>query len=118
MTLIQQTYAQAVILSGLEDPQQGQLLQFFCRSSVASLKARLRPGLVPEDCRADFVAAAALYALAALSESDRLASVEQLQLGDLTLKKKGKNTAAVCLRNQADMIMAPYCADRFSFRRV
>ncbi len=118
MTLVQQTYAQAMMLSNLSDPEQGQLLQLFCRSSVTTLTARLRHGLTPEDCRADFVAAAALYALAALSDVDPLGNLEHLQLGDLTLKRQGKNAAATCLRTQAELIISPYCKDRFSFRRV
>ncbi len=117
MTLVQQVYAQAVMLSGLEDALQSQLLQVFCRSSVVSLTARLRPGLTPDDCKADFVASAALFALAALSEADENAHLEQLQLGDLTLRP-GKNAAAKCLRNQARLMMSPYLADRFSFKGV
>ncbi len=118
MTLVQQVYAQAIMLSGVEEPRQGELLQVFCRSCVASLSARLRPGLTAEDCRADFVASAALYALAALSECDGLTQVEQLQVGDLTLKQNCSNTAAKCLKTQADLIMAPYTVDRFQFKGV
>ncbi len=118
MTLTQQVYAQGVLLSGLEDPVKGQLLQNFSRSAVVHLRRKLRPGLTPEDCKADFVAAAALYALAALSESDETGRPEQLQLGDLTLRRSSGNTAAQCLRIQADLIISPYTMDRFSFRRV
>ncbi len=117
MTLVQQVYTQAVLLSGVEDPAQGQLLQVFCRSAVNNLSARLRPGLTVEDLRADFIAAAALYALAAFSESDEMGSLSHMQLGDLTLKRSG-NAAAKCLRNQAALIIAPYVVDRFSFRGV
>ncbi len=117
MTLVEQVYAQAVLLSGVEDSIQGQLLQLFCSSAVSSLNARLRPGLTAEDLRADFVAAAALYALAAFSESDEMGSLSHMQLGDLTLKRSG-NAAAKCLRSQAGLIMAPYVMDRFCFRGV
>ncbi len=117
MTMIQQVYTQSLLLSGVEDPGQGQLLQLFCRSAVAALQARLRPGLTPEDCRADFIAAASLYALAALAESDRLGGMTHMQMGDLTLKGSG-DAAVQCLRNQAGLIMAPYVVDRFSFRGV
>ncbi len=117
MTLTQQVYAQAALLSGIEAATQGQLLQIFCRSAVTSLTARLRPGLVPEDMRADFVAAAALYALAAFSECEGMGSMSHVQLGDLTLKSSG-NAAAKCLRSQADLIMSPYVLDRFGFRGV
>ncbi len=118
MTLTQQVYAQGVLMSGLDDPAKGQLLQAFSRSAVVHLRRKLRPGMVPEDCKADFVAAAALYALAALSESDETGSLEQAQLGDLTIRRSVGNTAAQCLRVQAELIMSPYTVDRFSFRRV
>ncbi len=117
MSLVEQVFAQAVLLSGSEDPMQNQLLRIFCRSSVVSLTARLRAGLTPDDCKADFVASAALFALAALSESDESANFQQLQLGDLTLRPGG-NAAAKCLRNQAGLMMAPYLKDRFSFKGV
>ncbi len=115
MSLVQQVYAQAAMLAGVEDAAQGKLLEMLCRSAVAGLTAGLRSGLTPDDCRADFVAAAALYALAALSECD--GQPEQLQLGDLTLRRGG-NAAAKCLRSQAQLILSPYMADRFSFRRA
>ncbi len=117
MTLVQQVYAQSVLLSGVEESTQGQLLQLFCRSAVTSLTARLRPGMTPEDCRADFIAAAALYALAAFSEVEDFAELCHIQLGDLTVKRNG-GAAAKCLRSQAGLIMAPYVKDRFSFRGV
>ncbi len=118
MTLIQQTYTQAVLISGLDDPKQGQLLQLFCRGAVNDLAKKLRPGMTPDDCRADLVAAGALYALAALSEWEGGDQPEQLKLGDLTVKPKKGNTAAQCLRTQAGLIIAPYVQDKFAFRRV
>ncbi len=117
MTLVQQVYAQAMLLSGIDDAAQSRILQIYCRSSVVSLTARLRGGLTPDDCKADFIASAALFALAALSESDAFSGLEQLQLGDLTLRKNG-SPAAKCLRSQAELMMAPYVKDRFSFRSV
>ncbi len=117
MTLAEQTYAQAMMLSGIKDAAQAQLLQLYCRGCTRTLLTRLRAGLSVDDCKADFVASAALYALAALSESDELAGLEHLQVGDLTVKRTG-NTAAKCLRNQADMMMSPYVQDKFCFRRV
>ncbi len=118
MTLAEQVYAQGVLLSGVEEPVQCERLQLFSKSAIASLRSKLRAGLTPEDCRADFIAAAALYALAALSETDELGTLQQVQLGDLTLRRSTDSTAARCLRTQAELIMAPYLADRFSFRRV
>lgn len=118
MTLTEQVYAQAVLLSGVAEPKQEQLLELFCRSSVGSLAARLREGLTPEDCKADFVAAGALYALAALSETDPASNLQRMQIADVTLVPGSASAASKCLRKQAELMMAPYCKDLFSFRGV
>lgn len=118
MTLTEQVYAQALLLSGGLEEQQDAMLQLLCRGAANSLALRLREGLAPEDCMADFVAAASLYALAALSGSDEMDKLEQITVGDLTMKRTGADAAANCLRYQADLIIAPYLKDRFSFRGV
>ncbi len=117
MTLDEQIYAQAVVLARVDEAAQGPLLQVFCHSALVGLSARLRDGLTQEDCRADLVASAALYALAALAESDELGGLEEMRVGDITLKKSG-NAATQCLRSQAALMMGPYLKDPFSFRSV
>ena len=82
------------------------------------MTARLRTGLTPEDCKADFIAAASLYALAALNEVGDTDRLEEISAGDLTLRKSSADAAANCLRNQAEIMIAPYLKDRFSFRGV
>ena len=83
-----------------------------------SLQAKLREGITPEDCKADFVAAASLYALAAMTEMDKDLQVEQFTAGDLTLRRKGTDAASNCLRNQAQLMIAPYLKDHISFLGV
>ena len=97
MTLEQQVYAQALLLTDTDETSQA-LLQLFCGSAVAGLAAQLREGLTAEDCKAEFVAAASLYALAALSEVDEVKSLEHIQIGDVTLKRGTGTVAAGCLR--------------------
>lgn len=118
MTLTEQVYAQTVLLSGTIDSGQESLLRLFCQSAVIGMGQRLREGLTPEDCKADFIAAGALYALAALSETDSAANMERVQFGDVTLIPGGVSAASRCLRRQADMIISPYCRDTFVFRGV
>ncbi len=118
MMLAKQVYAQAVQLSGVDEPAQEQLLMLLCQGAVGSLTARLREGLTPEDCKADFVAAASLYALAALSETDALTDLKHFQVGDITIKRSGGSAAARCLRSQAELMMSPYLKDRFAFMGV
>ena len=115
MMLTEQVYAQACLLTDALDEQEQQLLRLLSRSAVNHLSARLRDGLTPEDLKADFIAAASLYALAAMSGSRDLG---EMKLGDVTIKRSGVDTASQCLHNQAALIMAPYVKDSFCFRGV
>ena len=115
MTLTEQVFAQALLLAGDPEPRQEELLKLLCSGAVSSLTARLRQGLRPEDCLADFVAAASLYALAALSAQG---DMEKIVAGDVTLQRSSSDAAANCLRYQADVIITPYLKDSFSFRGV
>lgn len=117
MTLIDQVYAQAVLLSEV-DAQSEALLRLLSRSAVAGLKHQLREGVNVDDCKADFVAAASLYALAALSEADETKNLSQLQIGDVTVKRGSGSAAAKCLRKQAELIMYPFVEGNRAFRRV
>ncbi len=117
MTLSEQVFAQAAVLAGELDTQQSDLLAVLCSAATAGLTARLREGLTPEDCKADFLAAASLYALAALSCTGA-GAVTEFKAGDLTLKQGTADAAARCLQRQAQMLMGPYLADRFSFAGV
>lgn len=118
MTLVEQVYAQAVMLAGSVENGQEPLLKAFCQSAVTGMTLRLREGLTAEDCKADFVAAGALYALAALSETDPVTNMDRVQFGDVTLVNGGASTASRCLRYQANLIISPYCRDNFVFRGV
>ena len=118
MTVKEQGFAQAALLAGQLEGSRLEMLDVLCTASVASLTARLRPGLTPEDCKADFVAAASLYALAALNEVGDTDRLEEISAGDLTLRKSSADAAANCLRNQAEIMIVPYLKDRFSFRGV
>jgi len=118
MTLTEQIHAQALVLiRDLEDKDRP-LLELLCRSAEVSLRAKLRNGVTPEDCKADFIAAASLYALAAMSEVDNGMQPEQLTAGDLTLRRSSTDAAACCLRYQAELMMLPYVKDRFAFMGV
>ena len=117
MTVTEQVYAQALLLAGDLEERQSQLLQILCTAAASSLEARLRDGITPEDCKADFVAAASLYALASLGS---VGETEEFQAGDLTIRqsRSGKDAASNCLQRQADMMILPYLKDRFSFLGV
>lgn len=109
---------QVVRIAGRDDPRQEAFLQLLCQAVTSEMTARLREGLHPEDCRADFVVAAGLYVLAALAETDENLNLQHIQVGDLTVKPGGGENAARCMREQAARLLQPYCADNFSFRGV
>ena len=117
MTLAQQVFAQAQVLAGELEERQYRLLQVLCQGSASALANRLRTGLTPADCKADFLAAASLFALSALAEATE-EGLEQVVIGDLTLRHRSSDAASNCLRNQAELIIAPYLKDGFSFQGV
>ncbi len=120
MTLTEQVYAQALLLSGELEERKDALLQMLCGAAVAALESCLRDGITPEDCKADFIAAASLYALASLGDAEETVSVEEFQAGDLHVRKSGtvRDAASRCLERQAQMMILPYLKDRFSFTGV
>ena len=111
-------FAQAALLAGQLDGNQTELLKLLCQSAVSSLEARLREGLSVECCKADFVAAASLYALAALNEAGGMGGIAEFKAGDLTVKRSGMDTSSRCLQRQADLIIRPYLVDGFVFQGV
>ena len=118
MMLTQQVFAQAALLAGQLEEQQTQLLQVLCSAACSSLTARLREGITPEDCRADFVAAASLFALAALNEAGQASALEEFKAGDLTIRRSAADTPSRCLHHQAELIMMPFLKDNFVFQGV
>ena len=66
------------------------------------------------------VAAASLFALAAMNEAVDQASVEEFKAGDLTVKQStsARDAASRCLYHQAELMITPYLKDRFSFAGV
>lgn len=117
MTVRELVYAQALTLAGPMDSRQEELLKLLCGAAVQGLEGRLKEGLTAESCKADFVAAASLYALSALNETGE--RVEEFRAGDLTIRQGGGSDAASrCLRRQAEMMISPYLESGFLFMGV
>ena len=116
MNLTDQIYAQALVMVGSLTAEQDALLRVLWQAAKATLAGRLRSNITPEDCRADFISAGSLLALAALSESD--GGPERFTAGELTIQKSGGDAAARCLRSQAELILMPYVRDCFAFLGV
>lgn len=119
MTIAEQVYAQALLMAGELEEKHQQLLKVLSQGAASALGSRLREGLTPMDCRADFVAAASLMALASLDGAAR-AGVEGFRAGEveLQLSQAGADAASACLRHQAELLIAPYLRDSFSFLGV
>ena len=113
----QQVYAQALLLTGALEERQMQLLRVLCRASASALALRLKEGLGPQDCAEDFIAAASLFAVAALDSAREETVLEEFKAGDLTVRQSAadRTSAARALEKQAQMLMKPYLADGFTF---
>ena len=113
-------YAQALLMAGEPAQKERELLRVLCGAAASSLALRLKEGLTPESCGQDFVAAASLYALAALVRTREDAGAEEFRAGDLTVKTGGadREGAARSLQQQAELLMRPYLADSFAFLGV
>ena len=120
MSLKEQVFAHALLLAGDVTEQQSRMLEALCEAAVSSLRNRLREGLTPEDCKADFIVASSLMALSALAGVSGDVPVEQITAGDFSIRKGAVSydAASNCLRNQAEMMISPYLQDNFSFRGI
>lgn len=120
MSLTDQVLAQSLLLAGELTQRQTNVLGALCTAVTTSLQTRLREGLTADDCKADFIAAASLLSLAAMSSLDGEETAEQITVADFSVRssKNYSDAAANCLRAQAELMIAPYLKDRFSFRGV
>ena len=98
------------------DEQKAQALRRLCAAAYQSLVVRLKDGVTEQSCRDTLVCAAAWMALAALDAGNSADGVTQFTAGELSLHRT--SGAAGCLQVQAELLMAPYCKDSFSFRGV
>lgn len=108
MSMIELVFAQALLMAPDLPLEEQDMLKAMCRAAVTSLERKLRNNLAAKDCHNEFVTAASMYALAAMSEVSESNQFEQISTGDLTLRRGEGTLAANCLRAQADMLMAPY----------
>lgn len=115
MTLAQQVYTQANLMAQELAGENQAMLEAVCAASANELKRQLRDNVGPEDCLTDFVTAAALLALASMSEVGSMAQLEQVKAGDVTLRRNGGDAGVQSLRQQAYSLMRPYIKTNFSF---
>lgn len=114
MTLAEQVAAQVSYMDENLAGENGAMLDVVCQAAVTSLQARLRDDLTVDDCQSDFVTAAAMIAVAALTDMGFSCHVEQFSAGDVTVRP-GPNGTVNFLRQQAQMLMQPYLKSSFVF---
>lgn len=114
MTLAQKVAAQVSYMDESLVQENQAMLDVVCQAAVTSLQARLRDDVAVEDCQADFVTAAGMLAVAALTDMGLSCHVEQFSVGDVTVRP-GPNGKANFLRQQAQMLMKPYLKASFVF---
>ena len=110
--------AQALVMTGVQEPQKRAALETMCAGAVLVLKAQLKDSVDPETCEAEFVAAASLMAVAAWEEAEEKDAMEEFRAGDLTVKRSSRAEAVRCLRQQARQIIGPFLKDNFCFTGV
>ena len=117
MILTEQIFARVLAMAGETDEQQRQLLQALCAGAESALAAGLRQE-ASEAYRETLVTAASFYALAAYLEVDGSRAAERFTAGDVTVQRRSAAGGARALREQAERMLEPFRADRFSFRGV
>lgn len=119
MAVLDDIYAAAsVFADDTGDEKRAAVLMRLCSAARTTLELQLRDGITVDDCYDSFVCAAAWLALSALGAGDEAGGVVSLRAGEISLQKGGSGAAA-CLRNQAMLLMAPYCRPGgFAFRGV
>ena len=115
MTLTQQVYTQARLMAQELDEENQAMLEAVCAAAATQLKQQLRDNIGPEDCLTDFVTAAAMLALASMSDVGSMAQLEQVKAGDVTLRRNSSKVGTQSLRQQAHALMRPYIKANFSF---
>jgi len=110
-----QVVARAVLMAGELDGQKMELLRVLCAAAISGLTMRLKDGLTAEDCREEFITAASLHAMAAMSSFEE--TVQEFKAGDLTVKQN-RDGYSTGLEQQAEKLMKPYLRDCFVFSGV
>lgn len=95
-----------------------QMLRSLCCAAAQTITARLRPGVTVDDCHDSFVCAASWIAVSYLPEGAQAKQVQSFTVGEVSVTAGTSavtSGAAACLRTQAELLMAPYCASGGGF---
>ena len=119
MDLEDEVYGIVSSLTGMESDQ----LRALCSVALAELTGRLRPDISREDCGDALIQAAALLSMSMHGEAAMgVDGVSSYSAGDVSVTRRSAGEISAYargLRDQAELIMAPYIDDRgFAFKGV
>ena len=103
----------AAVFAGVGENEEP-TLEKLCGAAETELRARLRRGIAPEDCRGSFICAAAMLAASHFLAA-RTAGVKSFTVGAVTVTSGGEGTDAADLRTQAELLMRPFCTGALGF---
>ena len=107
-------YAVAVRYAGLADGEQSCLMQL-CRAALTRLRRDLADGVEETDCADSLICAAGMLAAADLTAAS--AGAEQFKAGPVSVTRDDC-ARAKRLREEAALLLAPWCRGAFRFLSV
>ena len=116
MNTVQDILALACTMTGAEE-QDRVLLRRLCSGAEQQLRHRLRKGLTVEQCYDSFVSAAAMLAAADFNAACGGLGVQAFSAGPVSVTRSDEAVSRR-LREQAALLMAPFCQDAFCFMGV
>jgi hypothetical protein len=93
------------------------VLRRLCGAAEANLRKRMRKDISLEECYDSFVSAAAMLAAADFSAVSAGLGVASFAAGPVSVSKADEASSRI-LREQAALLMAPFCQDAFCFLGV
>lgn len=94
-----------------------EVLLRLCTAADARLRASLRKDVTPEACADSFICAAAMLAAADFSAVSAAFGAHSFTAGPVSVSREDEKICKL-LREQAGILMAPYCQDAFCFLEV
>ena len=107
----------AAVFAGVGENEEP-TLEKLCGAAETELRARLRRGIAPEDCRGSFICAAAMLAASHYIAARSATPYKSFTVGEVTVTSGGENRSASELRTQAELLMRPFCTGALGFLGV
>ena len=116
MAAVDDVFATALTFCDVENGKQ-HILRQFCVSELKRLESQLSDGVTVEDCYDALVCAAGMMAAADFSAAYADSGIRSFSAGPISVTKEGAKRTAD-LRQQAALLMLPWCRGSFRFLGV